>query len=48
MSPEKGNTVEDADGKIPPAIKNVWIIKPGENTNCGNGIQVASNFNEIV
>ena len=27
--------------------KNVWIIKPGENTNRGNGINVSSNFNEI-
>jgi len=22
--------------------KNVWIIKPGENTNRGNGINVSS------
>ncbi len=27
--------------------KNVWIIKPGENTNRGNGINVSSNMNEI-
>jgi hypothetical protein len=27
--------------------KNVWIIKPGENTNRGNGIDVSSNMNEI-
>lgn len=27
--------------------KNVWIIKPGENTNRGNGINVSSNLNEI-
>ena len=26
---------------------NIWIIKPGENSNRGSGIQVASNFNEI-
>ena len=30
--------------KVP---KNVWIIKPGENTNRGNGINVSSNINEI-
>ena len=29
-------------------MKNIWIVKPGENTNCGNGIQVARNFNEII
>lgn len=27
--------------------RNVWIIKPGENTNRGNGINVSSNLNEI-
>jgi tubulin---tyrosine ligase len=27
--------------------QNVWIIKPGENTNRGQGIQVASSLNEI-
>ena len=27
--------------------KNVWIIKPGENTNRGNGIEVASNLNDV-
>lgn len=25
----------------------MWIIKPGENTNRGNGINVSSNMNEI-
>ena len=29
-------------------MRNIWILKPGENTNCGNGIQVARDFNEIV
>ena len=28
--------------------KNVWIIKPGENTNRGNGIQVSNKLNEIT
>mmetsp|Transcript_39070 Transcript_39070/g.38688 ORF Transcript_39070/g.38688 Transcript_39070/m.38688 type:complete len:140 (+) Transcript_39070:346-765(+) len=28
---------EDDEFKIP---KNMWIVKPGENTNRGNGIQV--------
>jgi len=31
-------------GKIP---KNTWIIKPGENTNRGNGIEVCKSLAEI-
>lgn len=27
--------------------KNIWIVKPGENTNRGNGINVSSNISEI-
>jgi len=27
--------------------KNIWIIKPGENSNRGNGIMVAKEFEEI-
>jgi|JI9StandDraft_1071089.scaffolds.fasta_scaffold53656_3 tubulin--tyrosine ligase len=27
--------------------RNIWIIKPGENTNRGQGIQVARDFQEI-
>ena len=27
--------------------KNAWIIKPGESSNCGNGIQVAATMKEI-
>lgn len=29
------------------ARRNIWIIKPGENTNRGNGITVAKEFDEI-
>ena len=35
---------EDDEFKIP---KNMWIVKPGENTNRGNGIQVCSTLHEI-
>lgn len=35
---------EDDEFKIP---KNMWIVKPGENTNRGNGIQVCSNMFEV-
>lgn len=27
--------------------RNIWIIKPGENTNRGHGIQVAKELEEI-
>jgi hypothetical protein len=27
--------------------KNIWIVKPGENTNRGNGIDVCQSLNEI-
>ncbi|TNV87784.1 hypothetical protein FGO68_gene15266 [Halteria grandinella] len=30
-----------------PLQKNIWIVKPGENTNRGNGINVCSELNEI-
>lgn len=35
---------EDDEFRIP---KNMWIVKPGENTNRGNGIQVCSTLREI-
>mmetsp|Transcript_26778 Transcript_26778/g.25803 ORF Transcript_26778/g.25803 Transcript_26778/m.25803 type:complete len:171 (+) Transcript_26778:163-675(+) len=28
-------------------FRNIWIVKPGENTNRGNGISVTSKLNEI-
>jgi len=34
----------DDEFKIP---KNMWIVKPGENSNRGNGIQVCSSLQEI-
>jgi tubulin monoglycylase TTLL3/8 len=30
-----------------PVQRNIWIVKPGENTNRGNGISVCSELNEI-
>ena len=29
------------------SLPNVWIIKPGENSNRGCGIEVSDNFSEI-
>lgn len=29
------------------ANQNIWIIKPGENTNRGTGIEVRKELNEI-
>jgi len=34
----------DFEFKIP---TNTWIIKPGENSNWGNGITVCKSINEI-
>ena len=28
-------------------MKNVWIVKPGENTNRGTGIQVCKSISEV-
>lgn len=28
-------------------MENIWIIKPGEDTNRGSGIIVSKDFNEI-
>lgn len=30
-----------------PDIRNIWIVKPGENTNRGNGIEVCSELSHI-
>lgn len=30
------------------SLKNVWIIKPGENTNRGHGIEVSNKLNDIL
>jgi hypothetical protein len=30
-----------------PKYRNIWIVKPGENTNRGQGIEVCSDLNEI-
>jgi hypothetical protein len=27
--------------------RNAWLVKPGENTNRGNGIEVVENLDEI-
>ena len=31
-----------------PSFKNVWIIKPGENTNRGTGIHVCNTIEEVI
>lgn len=40
---DEEDSVED-DDRIP---RNIWIVKPGENSNSGNGINVCSTINEI-
>ena len=32
---------------MPKQLHNIWIIKPGEDTNRGSGIIVSKDFNEI-
>lgn len=43
-SDEEEESSDDDEFKIP---KNIWIVKPGENSNRGNGIQVCSSLQEI-
>jgi len=40
----KGNSEKEFDVN---SNKNIWIIKPGENTNRGNGINVSNKLQEI-
>lgn len=41
-----GTDVESHFGiKVP---KNIWIMKPGENSNRGNGITVCSTIREVI
>lgn len=43
---EEGKDIEEKLGvKVP---RNVWILKPGENSNRGNGITVCSTIKEII
>lgn len=35
----------DYKGRRP---QNIWIVKPGENTNRGNGINVCKDFDQII
>jgi len=47
---EKQYNEADQNGKKELAekrIRNIWIIKPGENTNRGKGIRVVSELTEI-
>lgn len=37
--------IEHKEGK--PKVKNTWIVKPGENTNRGSGIQYCREFHQI-
>ncbi|EAS02300.2 tubulin-tyrosine ligase family protein (macronuclear) [Tetrahymena thermophila SB210] len=44
---ENSNNDNDESKKSQKKMKNVWIVKPGEITNRGNGIQVCDNLNDI-
>lgn len=44
--PQQSNLNENGEMKES-LKKNIWIIKPGENTNRGNGIMVSKDYEEI-
>lgn len=44
---QKGSSAQVGETDAGGNKKNIWIIKPGENTNRGNGIMVAKEFDEI-
>ena len=54
--PEKGGSLsdvkfedeeEEASSPSRKSVRNMWIVKPGEFTNRGNGITVCMNLQEI-
>ena len=46
---ERGEELKGKESKIKKKKeKNLWIVKPGENSNQGNGIQVFDNLEEIA
>ena len=44
---EEGEAEQEENEEERKMPHNIWIIKPGENTNQGHGIMVCSNLNEI-
>ena len=42
---KQGSAKASKDKAITPG--NIWIVKPGENSNRGNGITVCSTLSEI-
>lgn len=40
--------VMELEKKTKPRFQNVWILKPGENTNRGNGITVVNTLQQII
>ena len=38
---------DNAQREVGSQTSNIWIVKPGEDTNQGHGIHVAQTFNEI-
>ncbi len=48
---EEGSTEEQEEGEEQLGIfvpRNIWIIKPGENSNRGTGIRVVSTLREVT
>jgi tubulin monoglycylase TTLL3/8 len=49
----KGADDKDELSKVQQAFdqkegKNIWIVKPGEDSNRGNGIKICSTMEEII
>jgi tubulin--tyrosine ligase len=42
-----GSGEEDSEEDDTYVPMNIWIVKPGENSNCGEGISVCSTLGEI-
>lgn len=39
--------MEEEEGRRKPKTRNIWIVKPGENSNQGRGITVIDEIYEL-
>ena len=44
---EKNTSFKTENKQLLMQKQNIWILKPGENSNRGHGINVASEINEV-
>lgn len=43
----KESKMEEEEGRRKPKTRNIWIVKPGENSNQGRGITVIDEIYEL-